>query len=96
MAAFASYSKEEEGMMFILDGYADKRFVVEGPVSESEDNFGNPPVDGLKGLKVFGNLKISQPSTTGKKPTKASDIPLDDLPEEEVEKLLKALLKRMK
>ena len=62
MAAFASYSKEEEGMMFILDGYADKRFVVEGPVSESEDNFGNPPVDGLKGLKVFGNFKISQPS----------------------------------
>ena len=33
-----------------LGDYADKSFVLEAPVSESENNCENPPVEGLKGV----------------------------------------------
>ena len=86
-------AKPDDFLTLWIRDYEDKRFVIEGPVSE--DNCDNPPVDGLKvrSCRGFRISKASDGNPAGA--NRAADIPLDNLSPEELKKLLKGILERM-
>ena len=79
----------DDWMMVWLENYRDKRFVIEGPVSE--DNCDSPPVDGLKANTCRG-IRISKASNDG---NRAPGKPLENLNQEELKKLLRQILERL-
>lgn len=99
----AAYREPYVSLNVLLEDYTDKRFVVQGPASTS--NCDNQPVDGLRVSFCHGRVQISEPAEVSEsaKPLIDGDMKifsdgtksLNDLDEQELKQLLKAVVARM-
>lgn len=95
----AADRKNYVSMNTVIEDHANKRFMVEAPAKKTERNCDNPPVDGLKVTFCAGLFKISEPPNAHRAVDSDREnrrIPLDALSEEELRRLLKDILDRMR